>query len=116
MSADYDLTDQPAIDAGQLPDYTLVLADLNGATTTISPAALVKTFVARRPVFHSTRPDPDHHPDVRENCTVLRLETVTVPIGSITGIDRSKVAAVGLMPAPGMARYIFFDSIQLIRH
>jgi hypothetical protein len=111
VSADYDLTSESTIAAGQLPDYTLVLTDADRATTTIGAAALASPLVPRRPVFHNalTRTGA-------ENCTVLRLETVTVPISSITGIDPAKVATVGLMPAPGMLRHIFFDSIQLVRH
>jgi hypothetical protein len=107
VCADYDLTSPTTIAAGQLPDFTLVLTDVDGATTTVSASALTTPLVPSRPVFHLSR---------QENCTVLRLETITVPVASITGINTSRVAAVGLLPAPGMLRHLFFDSIQLVRH
>lgn len=80
---------------------------MDGNSTTVDASALVGPLVPRRPVFHPTV--------TGENCTALRLETVTLPVALISGIDLGRVALIGLMPAPGMLRHLFFDSIQLVR-
>lgn len=107
VTAHFNLTDETTIAAGQLPDFSVVLTDADGATTAISSATLSSALVPRRPVFHRHASG--------EPCTVQRLETMTVPIPSISGIDPSRVALVGLMAAPGMLRHLFFDSLRLVR-
>ncbi|MEU5941137.1 hypothetical protein ABZ807_18530 [Micromonospora sp. NPDC047548] len=107
LTADYDRSSEATIAAGQLPDFIVVVTDLDGETATVGAAALAGPLVPRRPVFHPTAPGL--------NCTALRLETMTLPVTLISGIDLTRVALVGLMPAPGMLRHLFFDSIQLVR-
>ncbi|SCG54229.1 Alpha/beta hydrolase family protein [Micromonospora echinaurantiaca] len=106
VGADYDLTSQDTIDAGQLPAFSVVVTDADGASTTISASALSGPLVPRRPVWHWTT----------GNSTVLRLETMTLPVDKLTGINPARVAQVGLRAAPGMLRHLFFDSLQLVRH
>jgi hypothetical protein len=111
VTADFDLTDETTIAAGQLPEFSVVVTDVTGATAVVSSAAISGPFVPRRPVLHLAVDDSG----TTENCTALRLETMRVPISAVTGIDLTRVATVGLMADPGMTRHLFFDSLQLIR-
>ncbi|MGH3693624.1 MAG: hypothetical protein ACRDRX_06445 [Pseudonocardiaceae bacterium] len=112
VAAHYDLTSQSTIDGGQLPEFTVLVTDLGGATATVSSTTLAGPLVPRRPVFHQVvSADGDTY-----DCSALRLETMTLPIAILTGIDRSRVAKVSLIAAPGMVRHLFFDSIQLVKH
>jgi hypothetical protein len=107
VGAHFDFTSADTIKNGQLPDFSVVVTDADGATTVVQSATLSSALVPRRPVHHRTSRG--------EDCTVQRLETMTLPISSIPGIERTRVARVGLMAAPGMLRHLFFDSIQLVR-
>ncbi|MGS2617826.1 poly(ethylene terephthalate) hydrolase family protein [Micromonospora sp. LZ34] len=106
VCADYDFTSQDTIDAGQLPDFSVVITDRDRASMTIAASTLSGPLVPRRPVWHWTV----------GSSTVLRLETMTLPVAALTGIKKDQIAEVGLMAAPGMLRHLFFDSIQLVRH
>jgi hypothetical protein len=112
VAADFDLTNETTIAAGQLPDFSVVVTDAAGATAVVTSTTIATAFVPRRPVFHVAI---DHHTGTAEPCTVLRLETMRLPTSALTGIDLTRVATVGLMAAPGMTRHLFFDSLQLVR-
>ncbi len=107
VSGHFDLTDQASITAGQLPEFSVVLTDASGASVAIGSTTFATAQAPSRPVFHQHSSG--------ENCTVLRLETMALPISSIPTVDPSRIALVGLMAGPGMQRHVFLDSLQLVR-
>jgi hypothetical protein len=107
VSGHFDLTDEASIAAGPLPEFSVVLTDTTGATVAVASTTFATAQVPRRPVFHQHASG--------ENCTVLRLETMTLPISMIPVVDPSRIALVGLMATPGMQRHVFLDSLQLVR-
>ena len=50
-----------------------------------------------------------------ENCSALRLETLALPLSSLSGIDQSKVAKLVIPPPAGFPSHMFFDSLELVR-
>jgi hypothetical protein len=74
-------------------------------------AAITTPLAPRRPVFHRIRGVAPPN----DNVTVLRLETMSIPISSLTGIDKTKVASVAIAATSGFAKHQFFDSLQLVR-
>jgi hypothetical protein len=110
VGAVYDLTDEAAIAAGTLPDFILFFRGFDTALE-VSSSELSSSLVPRRPVFHRVI----HHDATIENCTVLRLETMSVPISMLADLH-GPVSAFSIMTAPGFDRQLFFTSFQLIRH
>ncbi len=111
VCADFDMTSQATIAAGPLPDFTVVVTDAAGASAVVTSAAIATPQAPRRPVFHRLRgvaPPED-------NVTVLRLETMSIPISTLTGINTSDIASVGVAATSGFSSDQFFDSLQLVR-
>ena len=110
VAAVYDLTDEAAIAAGTLPDFTLFFRGLDTALE-VGSSELSSSLVPRRPVFHRII----HNDATIENCTLLRLETMSVPISMLAALQ-GPVTAISIITTPGFDRRLFFTSFQLIRH
>lgn len=106
-----DLTDEAAIAAGVLPDFTITFQGLEGSTV-VSASEISSSLVPRRPVFHRVR----HLDESFENCTALRLETVSVPISRVMSVGPPVIESFSISPAPGFPQPLFFTSFQLIRN
>lgn len=107
VGADFNLDTQATIDAGQLPDFNFTIIDVNGASAVIAASTLSSSSVPRRPVFHLHKSG--------DNCTVLRLETMSLPLTQLAAVDLTQIESVGITAAAGFTRHLFFDSIQLVR-
>ncbi len=105
----YDLDDEASIAAGTLPDFNLFFVGLE-ASLEISSSELASSLVPRRPAFHRVV----HHDATIENCTLLRLETMSVPISRLAHLH--PIERIQIITAPGFDRQLFFTSFQLIRH
>jgi hypothetical protein len=113
VCADADVSTAAKTAASPLPDFTLVLTDTAGGSAVINASALrVPNVRPRLPVFHSAR---NPRTGASENCTVVRLETLAVDLASISGVDRTKMAAIALVPPVNFSVHQFFDSIQLVK-
>jgi hypothetical protein len=79
----------------------------------VTAASLSTSSRPRQPVLHEAiYPEP---PPPTENCTVIRLETLAVDLASLSGVDRTKIAAIALVPPIGFAVHQFFDSFELVK-
>ena len=184
VSGLYDLTSQATINAGTHPDYTVVITDRAGVSSTFTSATLaVANAAPRYPVLHEVLHPPmriisssvanptvitapsaaslntgdevtisghtgatpainGRHRITRltpttfsipvnvtaagsggqlrliENCTVLRLETLTIQTAIVRldpfGVDLTQVASIAIYPAAGVPSQIFFDALHLI--
>jgi hypothetical protein len=111
VCADSELASEATIAANPLPDFVVVVTDGNGASAVVNSSAISTPLAPRRPVFHRIRGVAPPN----DNVTVLRLETMSIPISSLTGIDKTKVASVAIAATSGFAKHQFFDSLQLVR-
>jgi len=107
LAVDADLSTAATIAASPNPEYELRIIDDAGKTA-IVPSSKLQT--PPKPVFHTYGA-----PGGNENCTVIRLQTIAVPVTSLTGIDRTKVKVVEILPRASFTNVMFFDSLQLVR-
>jgi hypothetical protein len=110
VGAEYDLTDEASIAADALLDFILFFRGLDTALE-VKGSELTSSLVPRRPVFHRVI----HNDATIENCTLLRLETMSVPISMLAPLN-GLVTSISIITAPGFDRRLFFTSFQLIRH
>jgi hypothetical protein len=106
LAVDADLTSPTTITNSPDPVYELRVFDDFGKTAIVKSTALT---VPAKPVFHR------YGPPTNENCTVVRLQTIAVPVTSLAGIKRNAVTAIEIVPGANFPNVMFFDSLQLVR-
>ncbi len=110
VGADYDLTDAATIAAGSLPAFTLTFTSFDESVV-IDSSTLDSSLVPRRPVYHSII----HHDGTIENCSLLRLETMAVPISRLSALPGNFIESVSITPSAAFPRRLFVTSLQLVR-
>jgi hypothetical protein len=110
VGAEYDLTDAATIAADALPAFSLKFTSFEDSVV-IRSTELESSLVPRRPVFHSVI----HHDGTIENCSLLRLETMAMPISRLASLS-NVIDTVSIIPSATFARRVFITSLQLVRY
>ncbi len=113
ICADADVSTAAKVAASSLPEFVIVIRDSAGGSAVIDGTTLrVPNVRPRKPVFHEARNPVGGG---NENCTVVRLETLAIDLGTLSGLDRTKVSFVVVIPPVNFANHQFLDSIQLVK-
>jgi hypothetical protein len=102
----YDPTSQATIDAEWLPRVRLVLIDDAGKSTVVDWNGYGAT-VPSRPIFTKK--------DSINDSTMMRLETLPIPLARFAGVDLHKVRQLALELEPAGIVTAFVDSIHLVK-
>jgi hypothetical protein len=118
VCADADVSASASVGLSALPNFTLVFADDKGNSVEIAAGSLPTLKQPRRPVFHqATNPSTG----VIENCTVVRLETLTVDLARLAklppaGVDLARMLSISVVPPTvTFLKDQFFDSFELVK-
>jgi hypothetical protein len=111
IGADWDLTDAATIAADALPAFSLRFTNLFDESVVIASSELATSLVPRRPVFHSVI----HYDDTIENCSLIRLETMAVPISKLSALSGT-IDSLAIIPSTSFPRRLFITSLQLVRY
>ncbi len=111
IGADWDLTDPATINAAALPAFSLRFSNMFDEHLVIDSSELATSLVPRRPVFHSVI----HHDDTIENCSLIRLETMAVPISKLAALAGT-IDSVAIIRSADFTRRLFITSLQLVRY
>jgi hypothetical protein len=106
LTGNFDLNTEATIAAGPLPNIRITLTDTGGGSATVDETKL--TPARGRPFFHTIQV-----PAGRRNVTLLRLQTLRVPLTAFTGVDRTKINAVIVEVDPANGTHVFVDSIKV---
>jgi hypothetical protein len=96
---------QPTIDAEWLPRVRIILTDTAGGTATVDFSQYGAT-VPSRPVWTEKRGN---------RSTLMRLETVPVPLSKFTGVDLHKVKQVILELEPTGIVTAYVDNLHVVK-
>lgn len=113
IAVDADLTSQATIDGGPTPEYTITISDGTNSAD-VTAATIGSLHRAVHQTINLVNPKTGAIAGT-ENTSTIALETVGIPLSSLTGVTLSDVRSVAIVPAAGFTRHLFIDSLQLIR-
>ena len=119
VCADADVTTAAKAAASDLPDLILLFVDTEGGSAVVDLKALFTPSRPGRPRFHEAidlnAPRPPGSPPTTENCTVIRMETLAIPLSSLKGLKKNKMASIAIVPPAAFKVHQFVDSLELVK-
>ena len=102
----FDPASDATITAANLPRLKVTLTDAANASATVDWTTY-GTNLPSRPVFKSL--------PAGGNLTLMRLETIPIPLSAFAGPDRTKIATVALDIDPANNTHVLVDNIHVVQ-
>jgi hypothetical protein len=108
LSGWFDPTSAASIAAANLPRITITLTDAANISSVID-FTVYGASLPSLPVFKTVSlPGPG-------DVTLMRLETIPVPLSAFAGVDRTKISTLAVEIVPGNDTHVFVDNIHAVK-
>jgi hypothetical protein len=112
LAANFDVTSAATINGGPLPKAVLIVKDTAGVTAKVDGSGFQNQ--PTRPIFHQIRIETAPGVFTNVNVSMIRMETIRVPLSAFAGIDLTKVAELSVEIDPANGTHVFLDAIKLV--
>jgi len=116
VATSVDTTSANTVAAAVSPPFlTVTLCDAKNKVKSIDLRKFASAGSTSRPLFHEVLKDPDSNSTATKNCTLIRLETYSIPLTEFTGVDLRIIRRLQILPPASLPQLIFIDSIRVAK-